>query len=110
MARTAITPQQIVMTGLNMTTEAANVDGNSFSHTKPTALYVDNQSGGNVVVTIPSVKTVDGLAVTDRTVTVPTGESRWVGPFTDVSYQTGTNTIYVDYDVVTSVTVAVVTF
>ena len=109
MARTEITPQQIVRTGLASalaTPDLAN--GNQFVNDGQCFLYVKNASGSPITVTIDTPGTVDGLAIANLTVSVPatTGE-RMIGPFPPGIYGQADGKVYVDWSSVTSVTAGV---
>jgi hypothetical protein len=111
-ARVALTVQAPTRAGLNatyttsMTAGAGN--GVRYAYTGREALHVKNDSGGALTLTIKSALTVDGLAVADRTVTVPAGGARFVLPGTaDVCKQTS-GEVYIEFDVVTSISVAAV--
>lgn len=107
MARTAITPQQVVSTGLTVAYEPANVDGNSIAGaSRRRDLTVKNGSAGSINVTIPTPGTVDGLAIADRVIAVAAGAE--VRIRTDGSaYRQSDGSVHIDYSAVTSVTVAV---
>lgn len=107
MARTAITPQSVTTAGAAITLEAANVAGNSVRYAEHRAVWVKNASGSPVTVTLPTPGTSDGLAITDRTVSVPatTGERLIKLHRNEVQAD---DTVNIDYSAVTSVTVAVV--
>lgn len=89
MARTKLTAQTIVRTGLNPAYSSADgVNHHSFDNTNEHQFIVAKNASGspiNVVIDVPS--TVDGLAVPDLTISVPatTGE-RWIGPFPAAVY------------------------
>lgn len=107
MARTALAVQQVERAGLEPAFTAANVDGHSIANTGKEALYVVNEDVGSINVTVVAPGTVDGLAVADRVVAVPGGESRILGPYPKNVYdQPGTEVIHVDFSAVTDVTVA----
>jgi hypothetical protein len=108
MARTALSVQEIVRTGLDPSYEAANTDGESVANDGRTFVHVDNASGGSINVTVVHPGTVDGLAVADLVVAVPAGEDRMIGPFPARFNQTGSDAgkLYVDFSAVASVTVA----
>jgi hypothetical protein len=78
MARTALSVQEIVRTGLDPSYEAANTDGESVANDGRTFVHVDNASGGSINVTVVHPGTVDGLAVADLVVAVPAGEDRMI--------------------------------
>lgn len=111
MARTALTPQAITSAGLEATYTAANADGNKFSNTDRTLFHVKNASVGDVTLTFNTPGTVDGLAVTERTVVCSAGEERfWRGqPSIYNQPTTDAGMVYVDYSAVVTVTVAVLT-
>lgn len=111
MARTALAPQTIAATGLEMTYAAANVDGHSIVNPDDrTFLHVKNGGGVDRTVTIQTPGTQDGLAVADRAITVTAGEERMIGPFRPRLYNQTSGAdagkVFVDFDAVTSVTVA----
>jgi hypothetical protein len=106
MARTALTVTPIVRTGVALAASAANVDGHSVPNDERTFIYVNNGSGGSINVTIPSTKTVDGLAVPNRVVAVPAGQNRLIGPFLGEVSNQPDGSVHVNFSAVTSVTVA----
>lgn len=108
MARTAITPQQILPTGTEVTFEAANVDGNSVVNNGATNLHVVNGGGVSIDVTVTAQNKCNQGYLHDLVVAVPAGEERVIGPFTVAHYNDATGAIIVDYDSVTSVTVAAI--
>lgn len=106
MARTAITPQRATSAGLALTTEAANVDGNSIVQEGRRILVATNNSGASINVTLPTPGTVDGLAITDRVVAVPAGATRYIG-IMNAAYRQPDGSVWADYSAVASVVVAV---
>lgn len=104
MARTNLSVQQIVRTGLNPTYGEANAEGHKVAWSRDLFLYV-KQGEGDRDVTIPTTRTVDGLAVADREVTVPGDGERIIGPFTE-DYVQADGSIHVDFDAVTNTTIA----
>lgn len=109
MARTLITPQSVGSAGLHPTYEAANAAGNSWRMGSGIALHVKNGGASACTVTIPTPLQVDGLAVADRTISVPAGEDRLIGLAATPAYRQTGGVAFADYDQVTSVTVAVLT-
>ncbi|MBN1430447.1 MAG: hypothetical protein JXB07_18905 [Anaerolineae bacterium] len=103
-----LTVQAISRSGLNPSFQAAAGGGDQFANAGNVFHVVKNGDAGPHVVTYVTQKTEDGLAVTDRTVTVPAGEERWTGPFPKETYNDATGNSQVTYDGVTSVTVAAV--
>ena len=105
MTRAALTVYDCARAGLNLSavTEAtiALADGISFVNTGTEIIYFRNTAVGDVVATIQTGQTVDGLAVTDRTVTLQetgtAGDIQVVGPFpTKVYNQAAGGLVYVD--------------
>lgn len=111
MARTAITPQTLTLAGAAVTLEAANVAGNSVPPNID-FLWVKNGGVSSITVTIPTPGTVNGLDITDRTVTVASGAERLVpirvAGRVAPEYAQADGTVNIDYSAVTSVTVAAV--
>lgn len=105
MARTALTAQQIDLVGLNPVLSAANVAGHSVANDPRTYVEVKNSDTLSMTVSIPTPMTVNGLAVTDRTVTIPSGQTRKIGIRGAPEYLQADGTIYIDFSSVTSVTV-----
>jgi hypothetical protein len=89
MARTVLTVQEVVRTGLEATYSAADAANNhSFDNTgENVVLHVKN---GAVLcnVTIVTPNTIDGLALADRLVAVTATEERIIGPFPNALYGT----------------------
>jgi hypothetical protein len=85
MARIALVPQPLTVTGSNPATAmvAATADGYQVPNTSGLLfLDVNNASGVSVDVTLPVPITVDGLAVSSRVVAVPAGARRLIGGIT----------------------------
>lgn len=109
MARTDLAVQDAVSSGLNPTFTAAIVDGHMFLFDKHVALYVKNDSGGSINVTIPTPDTgKDGLTVSDRVVAVPAGEERVIKPSPADVYVQADGKVYVDTSAQTSVSYAAI--
>lgn len=110
MARAALTVQAVSRLGLEPAYVAAEADGNSFNNTGREMLHVKN-GATDVVVTVQVPRTVDGQAVTARTVTVPATEERMIGPFPPSIFNQGGalgDVVHVDYDDESNVTVGVI--
>ncbi len=103
--------QDITRSGLNPSYVAASVSGDEFANDGSVYPEVVNGSGVSVTVTIVSQSTDDGLAVADRTVVVPAGERRKIGPFPKATYNVTSGAsagrVQMTYSAVTSVTVGV---
>jgi hypothetical protein len=107
MARTEVSHQQIVPTGLEQTYASAHTDGNKFSNDGHMFLHVKNGAGAPINVTIQTAALYEGLAVADVVVAVTNGEERMIGPFPVNIYNQVDGMVYVDYSSVTTITVAV---
>lgn len=101
-----LTVQAISRAGLEPTLQAAASGGDQFANTGREFVRIDNGGGSAVTVTVTTPQTVDGLAVADRTVSVPAGETRLVGPFPTANYNDASGRVQLAYSGVTSVTVA----
>jgi hypothetical protein len=107
MAAETLTAQTVSRDGLEATYAAvASTDGVDFVNTGKEFLHLKNGGGGDIVATLDIQTTVDGQAVTDRTVTITAGEDRFIGPFTTGDYNDGTNKALVTFDGVASLTAA----
>lgn len=97
----------ITRAGVNSAGVAAAGGGDSFANDGKTYLKVNNGGGGPITVTekIPTSKRPEGLAITEKTVSVPAGEERIIGPFPIGTYNDTDSRMNVTYSAVTSVTV-----
>lgn len=110
MASTLITAQAITRAGVGPTYAAANVDGHFWPNNGTQFLQVKNASGSPITVTFPIPVTVDGQAVTSRSVSVPaTTGDRIIGPF-PTQYNDTTGNANCTFSAVTSVTCALFSF
>lgn len=100
-----LTVQEIDRDGLEATYASAAAGGDTVPNDEITFLHVKNGSGASIDVTIQTPGTVDGLAVTDRTVAVPASEERMIGPFPASVYGA---TLTLSYSDVTSLTIAAI--
>lgn len=112
MAYTETAVQYPTSAGAGLTYTAAAAAGNKFSNDGRTGLNVRNASGSSITVTITTPGTIDGLAIADKTFTVPatTGDRWWKGDpavYNQPDGATDAGEVYVDYSAVTSVTIAV---
>jgi len=107
MARTALTVQTINRSGIAPAYTAAPVDGHSIQNSGLEFLHVKNAHTASINVTFQTPGTVDGQAVADRVVVVPNATERMIGPFAPGDYnQPGTAELWIDFSVVTAITVA----
>lgn len=113
MARVLLTVQPLSPAGMWPTLTAAAAAGHMFDNVepRPTFLLVRNAHTAPVTVTIPSTFTRDGLLLASRVVTVPNGTDRFIGPVPGDNHNqlagADTGRTYVDYSVVTAISVAV---
>ncbi len=105
MARTALTVNDVVRSGLAWAPSAANVDGHSILNNGHVVLYVKNGGGAGINVTIQTPGTVDGNAISDLVVAVAAAGEKILGPFPPDIYNQSTGDLYVDFSGVTTVTV-----
>jgi|SRR5215467_10132438 len=110
MARSILTAQLPVTSGLAPVYSGADSNGSAFVNNGKRFLHVKNASGSPINVTITNPALVDGQAAPNRVVSVPaTTGDKMIGPFPSVyNQQDGTNQVYVDYSAVTSVTAALI--
>ncbi|MCW2242260.1 hypothetical protein [Azospirillum canadense] len=107
--------QSISEVGAALTYAAAAAGGDAFPNADDrTFLHVKNGGGSSVTVTITAqttTATVPGLGVmtkANRTVAIPAGDDRLIGPFPQKAFNNSSNQVAVGYSAVTSVSVAVV--
>lgn len=111
-----LTVQNIVETGLAVSTTAAAVGGDKFDNPtdERTYLQVTNGGGGSINVTITKQQSTlnapgyGALALADRVVAVGAGATRLIGPFPAALYNDTNGQVNVAYSGVTSVTVAAI--
>jgi len=109
MARVTITPSRLISGGVAFAPVAAQVDGNAFPNTGNQLFYVNNGSGGSVVVTVRTPLTVGGIAVEEVTKTLLTTEEWVFGVFPTHIFNQANGEVWIDYDSITSVTIQVFT-
>lgn len=107
MARTTLTVNTVDADGLVDTLASANADGHSIVLDRNAATWLEvlNGSGSSITVTIQTPKTVGGLAVADRTITVTAGQRQKISLENRDLYLQSDSTVYVDFSAVTTVTV-----
>ena len=110
MARTELSSQDIVRAGLQASYTAVIADGHKFLNGGREIIHIINSNASTIVLTIMTPMTVDSLDVAERTISIPTTEERFVGPFqSNVYNQPADRMVYIDYDIQASVTVAILT-
>ena len=101
MARTELTVETIDRDGLTPTMTPLAADGHSFLNDgRLTRLLVVNDATA-FVLTIQTPKTVDGLEVADRPISIPASATVELGPFPADTYNQSDGAVYIDYDDVT---------
>lgn len=99
--------EQVSITGLNATANAADVGGDDFLNNGNIILRIANGGGGSVTATIPTPAKVRGVDIDDPQVAIPAGEERYIGPFPPALFNDSTGKASITYSGVTSVTVEV---
>ena len=113
MADITLTVQQTARTGLvatytdsSSTVPLTTTDTFFANNNGRTFLHVQN-GATDVVVTVHTPNTVDGLAVADRAVTVTADTEAFIGPFQPDVYNGADHQMSFEFDDVTNVSVAV---
>lgn len=111
MARTAITKTTPTRAGVAITTltavdASASPNGMSFVSDGSELVIIKNGDASPHTMTVDIPTTVDGQAVTDRTVTVPAGGTYVAGPFGS-EYRQQDGTVHLNFDSATGMTVGV---
>jgi len=106
---TTITKQAISRSGLVATYEAAASTMEYAVSGENAIIHIKNANAATLTLTITTSKTIDGLAVADRTVTILTTEEHFIGPFNKTDYADSGDLIQIAFDITSSVTVAVLT-
>jgi len=111
MAIVAATVQTLSRDGVTPSFGAANADGYALPGDGRTVIEVKNTNGATRTVTVDIPGTVDGLAVTDKAITIPaTTGDKIIGPFPPGTYNQPSGTwqgyVLVTFSAVTDVTVA----
>ncbi len=108
MSDVALAAQKIIKTGIDPVHTGSLSTGDNYQTPNNGRLfiYVTNGGGSPSVVTIATTGTEDGLAIADRTVNVPAGEDRLIGPFPPHIYNNANGEIDTSFSFITSVTVA----
>ena len=110
MSDVTLTVQDVVRTGLTPAYTGSLSTGNTYymPNDGRTFLHFKKTGAGDCTVTVETPNTVDGLAITDRTVTVvaSTGD-KMIGPFPAQYYnQPGTQNVKVTINEATGLSVA----
>jgi len=100
MARTEIVATQITIDGVAQPTATVGLTG-GHKFLNDGAVFVEcyNSSTGSLICTFQTPRTIHGLAVAERPVTVAAGVTRLVGPFNIEDYNQSDGMVYLDLDV-----------
>lgn len=110
-ARTALTSTRITTSGVEDTLASANADGNKFYNNSRKFVEIANGYTATITATFETPVTWMGLAIADKAVAIPAGETYLIGPFRADLYNRSAmgdkGMVYVNYSDVITVTVAV---
>jgi hypothetical protein len=102
--------QEFDLAGLTPSFAVADVAGDSFVNNGKTLLYVknDDASAHDITLNIQKSITIGGISISlsNPIVTVPANDEKIIGPFSQDWFNDADGNVSVDYDAVTSVTVA----
>lgn len=109
MARTLITVQEITtLDGISPTYQAFDQpNGMEFLYTGREIIHIKNTNGSGRTLTIPTPGTVDGLAIADKTISVPATTGDKMLPVKPSYVQTD-GKVYLDIDAGAGVTIGVI--
>jgi len=102
-----LTKQTIDRDGLEATYASCASGGDEFLNTGDEFIHIVNGAGVEQTVTIVTQATVDSQAVADRSVAIPAGEERFIGPFATSTYNDANGKVQLTYDAVVSLTIAI---
>ncbi|HMJ87977.1 MAG TPA: hypothetical protein VK504_32595 [Vicinamibacterales bacterium] len=102
---TPLAVQQSTRAGLTPVYTAANVDGHNIPNGGAEVFHIKTV-GTACTVTIAIPGTVDGQAVTNKTVVLSTNQERIVGPFPPNYYNQADGSVLITFSAVTAVTIA----
>lgn len=111
MARVTSTVTVLSRDGVTQTLGAAASDGEKFSNNGKTFVVIANGYTATITGTFVTPGTIDGLAIDDKEVAVPVGETYFAGPFPPSQYNQPSGSdlgyVYLNWSQVTSVTYGV---
>jgi len=109
-----LTLRNIELAGLTPSFTAADVAGDTFANDGDVVLYVKNSDASPHDVTLNVQKSINiggiDITLTNPTVTVPASDEKIIGRFDKSWFNDTDGNVTVDYDGVTSVTVAALQF
>ncbi len=79
----------------------------TFANSGKQFLLITNGNALSTVVTVVTQATIDGLAITDLTVTIPTATTKLIGPFPPSTYNDASGYVTVSCSITTTVTILV---
>lgn len=83
---------------------AADVGGtDKFLNTGEELLLITNGSGSSYTATFPAFNAPDGLSVSARTVTIPAGHAKLIGPFPGTVYNDPQKKVNIQHSATTSI-------
>ena len=102
MARQTITVETVDRDGLDPTQQSADQSNGHelVNNDGITALRIDNGGGSSTTVSADIIAQVDGQDPPDKTLSIPSGDIRYFGPFNPLLYGT---TVLIDFTDDTSV-------
>lgn len=104
-----LTSTTVTRAGIDVVGVAAAAGGDSFANTGKEFIEVKNGGAGAITVTLDVQTTLDGMAITDPTVSIAAGATKIIGPFPTHIFNDSNSRVNVTYSAVTSVTVKVLT-
>lgn len=99
MARSVITPAAIVRTGVAQPAAVVSDATNNHyiaANNGRIFLRVENVGVTSRTITVQTPGTVDGLAISDLTVSLAAGDVKYIGPFPPSVYNQADDSLYVD--------------
>lgn len=103
-----LTAQDVSIDGVELTYDAADVNGDSFPNNGHTLVEFKNDDTSDKTVTIDSAKPCNYGFDHDVSITVTAGTTKTVGPFERTRFNKTGSLVDVSYDDVTSLSVAVI--
>lgn len=103
-----ITPKVSARAANALTWSAAEAGGDEFANTGKELLLVTNGAGSPVTLTVSTSQTVDGLAVADKAIPIPAGETHVLGPWNKSLYNDVDGNVQLAWSSHTDVELAVI--
>jgi hypothetical protein len=107
MATVTLTVNSAARSGLDLTANKTTVNTSNtyrFLNDARTKLYVNNIANANCAVSIVTPATSDGLAISDRTVTVTTLHADVIGAFPATPYNDDSGYVSMTFDQIVEIT------